>query len=129
MAVTILLNKVNQKINRPIVTISPKIKRLSLNRSAVLMMTSHTQASQFVQILMDSDKKDVFWVRFCDEESTGSIKLDKTSTFTRTCSVTPLVHLLRGKINEKTRFPMSWDESMNAGKIDVLNPVTLDSGI
>jgi hypothetical protein len=120
MTVKVLIGEKNPRLNYPAVSISAKQKRLILNQPAFLRLVEEYGAeSQYVQILCDDeDNSGIFWVKLCDGTSAGSRKLDSPSKSTRTCNITNLIEVLNWNTTETTRFEMTWDKHLKAGKVE-----------
>ena len=80
MAVRVLTNKRVQRRNLPVVAISSKLRRLTLNKHAVtLMINEYGKIPEYGQILVDDEQKGIFWVRPADANQEGTNKFDKPS--------------------------------------------------
>jgi hypothetical protein len=128
MTVKVLINEKNQRLNHPAVTINPKLRRLMLNQQAFsLLLKDHGTESQYVQILYDyADPKGIFWIKMCNPELPGSRKLDTTSKSTRTCNISSLLQVLNLNSTETTRFEMTYDKQLKAGKVNTGKPLGLE---
>jgi hypothetical protein len=128
MAVKILINEKNQKLNYPAVTINSKLRRLTLNQPAFsLLVKEHGTESEYAQILWDdTEAQGIFWIVLCNPESPGSRKLDISSKTTRTCNITSLRPVLNWNTTETTRFEMTYDKQLKAGKINTGKPLGLE---
>ncbi len=132
MTAKVLISEKNQRFNFPVVTISLKLKRLSLNQPAFsLLVKEYGAESAYIQILVDDteENKGICWIKLCDGKSPGSRKLDSSSKSTRTCNVTTLIESLNWTKLETTRFEMQWDQELEAGKIDTKKPLGSEGGI
>ena len=70
------------------VSINVQLSRLILYKQAYQILETHYgQEVDFLQILLDKDRPNFFWLRPCDSEAPGSRKMDRTSKSTRTLSV------------------------------------------
>jgi len=130
MTAKVLISEKNRRFNFPAVTMSAKLRRLSLNQPAFSLLKEHGGESSYIQILLDDaeDNKGIFWIKLCDGISPGSRKLDASSKSTRTCNVTGLIESLNFSNPETTRFEMQLDRELKAGKIDTKKPLGLEEG-
>jgi hypothetical protein len=132
MAVKVLIiSDKNPRLNYPAVSISAKQKRLILNQPAVLrLIEEYGTESQYVQILCDAeDNSGIFWVKLCDATSVGSRKLDSPSKSVRTCSISNLIEVLNWTTTETTRFEMTWDKHLKAGKVETDKPLVSEGSL
>lgn len=125
MAVKILINEKNQRLNHPAVTINPKLRRLTLNQQAFSMLVKENGTeSHYAQILYDDTQAEViFWIKLCDAKSLGGRKLDSCSKSTRTCNIASLMQVLNWTTTETARFEMTYDKQLKAGKVDPRKPL------
>lgn len=124
MAIRILMSETTERRNIPSVAISSKLRRLTLNKEAFLLLSSkYGSKFEYFQILVDDDEKGIFWIKPCEKESPGSKKLDSPSTGTRTCHVSMLLKEFNWSRKDTARFQIEWDEQLQAGKIDTRQEV------
>jgi hypothetical protein len=131
MSAKVLISTKNQRFNFPAVTINAKLNRLTLNQSAFLLLVKEYGAeSQYAQILLDDaeENKGLFWIKFCDGKSPGSLKLDASSRSTRTCNISSLIESLNLSNAGTTRFEMERDQELKAGRIDTNRPLGSEKG-
>ena len=129
MTVKILINEKNQRLNIPAVTINAKLSRLTLNQHAFsLLLQEHGKESHHVQILWDDAdvNKEIFWIKLSNPESPGSRKLDTASKCTRTCNISSLLQVINFNATETTRFEMTYDKQLKAGRVNTGKPLTLE---
>lgn len=119
MAIRVLMSEKTARRNIPSVSISSKLRRLSLNKESFLLLTSkYGSEFEYFQILVDDEEKGIFWLKPCEKESPGSKKLDSPSPGTRTCHVSMLLREFNWSIKDTARFEVEWDDQVEAGKID-----------
>jgi hypothetical protein len=124
MAIRILMSEKTQHRNIPTVAISSKLRRLTLNKEAFLLLSSkYGSEFEYFQILVDDDEKGVFYIKPCEKEGPGSKKLDSPSPGTRTCHVSMLLKEFNWSIKDTARFEVEWDEKVQAGKVDTRQEV------
>jgi hypothetical protein len=126
MTAKVLISDKNRRFSFPVVSISSKLRRLSLNQPAFsLLVKEYGSESAYIQILVDDteENKGICWIKLCDGKSMGGRKLDASSKSTRTCNITTLIESLNWTKLETTRFEMLWDQELEAGKIDTKKPL------
>jgi hypothetical protein len=126
MSLKVLFSEKHQRFSHPVVTISPKLERLTLNRAAFSMLVEEFgKPSEYCQILWDEDNDStIFWITLCDITSLGSRRLDVSSKSTRTCSISILIDSLGWDPSTDTsRYNMTYDKKLKAGMVDTKNPL------
>jgi hypothetical protein len=105
------------------VSINVQLSRLILYKQAYQILETHYgQELDFLQVLLDDDRPNFFWLKPCDSEAPGSRKMDRTSKSTRTLSVRSLLKKMKITSKETIRFGLAWDEKADAGRIDISQP-------
>jgi len=103
----------------PSIAISNKLMRATLNRHAVMLMSDkYGSEVTHVQILLDDDAPGIFYLQPCLEIADGAKKLDKPSPGTRSLQVSLLLKELNWQEQATTRFPVVWEEEVQAAKVD-----------
>lgn len=119
MAVRVVSSEKSHKRNRPSVAISPKLKRLTMNKHAYeLLCKKYGKEVQWAQLLLDDDVPKVFWVKPTPPEADDCKRLDKPSPNTRSISISALLNELNWKLQETTRYDFMWDDQLKAGRVD-----------
>ena len=119
MAVHVLNSDSVRKRYTPSATISSRVKRLIFNKSGMALLESRFNKSDFLQILFDDEKTDVFWVRLCDQGITGARRMTTASPKTKSIGITGLLTQLKWNIDYTVRAPMIWDEEVMAVRVDL----------
>ena len=102
------------------ISINVQLSRLILYKEAYqILETHHGQEVDFLQILLDKDRPNLFWLKPCDSNAPGSRKMDRTSKSTRSLSVRAVLKKLNITSKETLRFGLTWDEEADAGRIDI----------
>ena len=119
MTIRVLTNKRVQRRNLPVVTISCKLKRLTLNQYAVeLMSNEFGKLPEYGQILIDDEQEGVFWVRAAEGDQEGSNRFDSPSQRTRSLHIGNLLRAFQWKLTETARFRATWDEQVRGVRVD-----------
>lgn len=120
MAVKVLIDERHEHRGAEFISINPKLSRLLLYKKAFELLKKHYDKEvEFIQILTDSDRPTLFWIKPCDPESPGVRKLDRTSENTRTLTIRALFTTLKWKPKGTVRLPLEWDKEHRAARIDV----------
>lgn len=118
MAVRILINEKSPRGREPGVTINQNLRRLTFNKAGLsLLREHHKKETDYLQILLDDDNPNVFWLRLSEAESTGAKKMDRPSASTRSVNISLLLNELKLNLKETKRFPLIWDAKIEAGKV------------
>lgn len=114
-----ILENVN-RVHRPSITLQPSSGRLLFNKLAWLELVERNGTeSSYVQIMIDEETKQSFWLKLCDSTALGSRKLDVPSPNTRTCNIGNLLEALALKIDCKTKLNLIYDAVAGAYRVDV----------
>jgi hypothetical protein len=105
----------------PRVNINPKNFRITFNKKAAALLDEHSKGKvEHVQILVDTDRPEQFWVKPAKPTENGVRKLARKKM--AGCSV---MTLLTGNYTSLDRtkgpqtLPISWDEKMNAAVVRI----------
>lgn len=129
MAIRVVSSEKSHKRNKPSVAISPKLKRLTMNKHAYeLLCKKYGKEVQWAQLLLDDDVPGVFWVKPTTSEADDSKRLDKPSPNTRSLTISALLTELNWSIKETTRYDFSWDENLKSGRVDTNKKTDGDKG-
>jgi hypothetical protein len=119
MAVRVLTNKRVQRRNLPVVAISSKLRRLTLNKHAVaLLVNEYGKIPEYGQILVDDDQEGIFWVRPADANQEGTNKFDKPSPQTRSLHIGNLLREFQWSLKDTARFGLTWDKKVGGVRVD-----------
>jgi hypothetical protein len=119
MTVKVLEGDFGRKRYAPSVTINSKIKRLTINKSGMALLKSEFNVTNFLQILFDDERTDVFWVRLCVSTDVGAKRLAPASPNTKSVAVQGLLAKLKWDVNYTVRAPMVWDNEVRAARINL----------
>ena len=118
MAVRILINEKSPRGRAPGVTINQKLRRLTFNKAGLSLLREHyKKETDYLQILLDDDNPNVFWLRLSEAESTGAKKMDRPSASTRSVNISLLLTELKLNLEKTMRFNLVWDKEVGAGKV------------
>ena len=125
MTVKVLVSEKHKRFNQPVVTLSPKLQRLTLNRAAFSMLVKeYAGESQYAQILWDDeDNSGIFWIVLCEATAPGCRKLDVSSRSTRTCCITTLIESLGYTSSDTSHYHLTWDKQIKGGKVNTNEPL------
>ena len=102
------------------VSINPKLSRLLLYKKGYELIKKHYGRDlEYVQIKTDDERKNLFWLKPCDSDASGSRKMDQTSPSTRTLSIRALFNELKWKPDGTVRLPLEWDSEEEAARLDI----------
>ena len=119
MAVRVLSSEKSHRRNVPSVAISPKLKRLTLNKLAYdLLSRKYGKKVEYAQILVDDEQKGIFWVKPAEKDAYDCKSLDSPSPNTRSLSISVLLTEFNWALKETSRYKIEWDDEIEAGKID-----------
>jgi len=117
MGVRILLNN-SARGKSASVTINSGLKRATLNQAGLELLKEHyKEEANYVQFMIDDDNPKCFWLRFCDQESPGSRKMDSPSKSTRSINISSLIREINLKLETTQRFPLVWNDHVGAGEV------------
>jgi len=120
MAIRVLVCERSQRRHLPTIAINTKLRRLTLNSNACAIFVRETQKTpEFLQILVDDDEKNVFWVRPSEIDVIGSRRVDSPSPGTRSLHASSLVAEFNLNFEKTTRFEVEWDATIGAIKCKI----------
>lgn len=119
MAIRVLTNKRVQRRTLPVVTISSRLRRLTLNKHAVaLLVNEYGKIPEYGQILVDDEQEGIFWVRAAEADQEGTNKFDKPSPKTRSLHIGNLLRELQWTLKDTARFELTWDKKVGGARVD-----------
>lgn len=120
MALVIISDKRQVNRGKPMVSLNSKLRRMVINKSArELMIKNYGKEFEFVQLMMDPEVPNVFWMAPCEENDEGARRLNAGTGATRSVSCSLLLNQL-GYESEKTQsYAVSWDLVNRAIKVDL----------
>ena len=124
MTVKVLEGDFCRKRYAPSVTINSKIKRLTINKTGMVLLSDNsmqprTYNNDSLQILFDDERTDVFWVRLCVSTDVGAKRLAPASPNTKSVAVQGLLAKLKWDVDYTVRAPMVWDNEVRAARINL----------
>ncbi len=129
MAIRVVSSEKSHKRNKPSVAISPKLKRLTMNKYAFeLLCKKYGGKVEWAQLLLDDDIPGVFWVKPTTSEADDCKRLDKPSPNTRSISISVLLNELSWSINTTSRYDFVWDDELQSGRVDTNKKTDGDKG-
>jgi len=112
--------------DHPMVSINPKLKRLTIYQKTREMMIekSGVQDFEYVILLLDEEGEfpHSFWIKPVEEGAPNSRKLNVTSDSTRTLAISMLLNKMEWGGKKTERFPVVWDKKAKCVRVDL--PVT-----
>jgi hypothetical protein len=103
-----------------LVALDPKRKRLGLYKEAMeLMIRSYGGAFEHVQIFVDPEAPNKFWLKPCESSADGARRLSHASPSTRGLSISLLLQELNPTPETTLRLPLVWDDEHGAGRVDL----------
>ena len=118
MAIRILINENSSRGRNAGVTINKKLRRLSFHKAGLAILKEHYKGeADYAQVLVDDEDHSVFYLRLCDPDAVGSKKLDKPSVSNRTLNISSLITELDLKLEQTTRFPLTWNDKIGAAQV------------
>lgn len=120
MPLTILSDKRHVNRRNAMVSINKRLRRLVINKSArELMIKNYGKEFEFVQLMIDPEVPNCFWMAPAEENDEGARRLNSGTGATRSLSISLLLNQL-GYKNEKTQsYAVTWDSSNRAIKVDL----------
>jgi hypothetical protein len=119
MGVRILLND-SARGKSASVTINTGLKRATLNQAGLELLKGHyKEEANYVQFMIDDDNTKCFWLRFCDQESPGSRKMDRPSKSTRSINISALIREIDLQLEKTKRFPLIWDNDIQGARVNL----------
>lgn len=121
MALVVLGNPKYASREKPMVSINPKLRRISMNKLCVeLIQAEYGKDFKHIQILIDTDASDRFWIRPCEPDDGDSRLVNMTTGATRTVSCSQLLANVTWTGTKTEAFLAEWDEENQAVKVDLL---------
>ncbi len=103
-----------------IVSLDPRRSRLGLYKETMELMTKHHGGPfEHVQIFVDTDAPNKFWLKPCESSADGARKLFHSSRSTRGLSISLLLQELNPTPKTTLRLPLVWDNEHGAGRVDL----------
>ncbi len=110
----------------PMVSINPKLKRLTIYQKTREMMIekSGVQDFEYVTLFVDEDGEFpyTFWFKPVKEGEPNARKLNVTSDSTRTLAISMLLNKLKWHGQKTERFPVTWDKQAKCARVDLPVP-------
>lgn len=103
-----------------LVALDPKRRRLGLYKKAMeLMIKHHGGPFEHVQIFVDTDAPQKFWLKPSESTADGARKLFHSSPSSRGLSISLLLQELNPTPEMTLRLPLVWDDEHGAGRVDL----------
>jgi len=108
------------------VSINPKLKRLTIYQKAREMMIEKSGVPDFEYVILFSDEDAEFprsfWIQPIEEGDLHARKLNSTSDSTRTLAISMLLKKLKWTGKKTERFPVTWDKKTKCARVDFFAP-------
>jgi hypothetical protein len=112
--------------DQPMVSINPKLKRLTIYQKAREMMIKESGVPDFeyVTLFVDEDGECpyTFWIKPVKEGEPNARKLNVTSDSTRTLAISMLLNKLKWHGKKTERFSMTWDKKVKCARVELPVP-------
>jgi hypothetical protein len=120
MALKLVIDDKHKDRGGQLVALDPRHRRLGLYKGALELMIRYNGGPfEHVQIFVDPEAPNKFWLKPCEGSADGARKLYHSSRSTRGLSVSRLLQELDAKLETTLRFPLVWDEEHSAGRVDL----------
>jgi hypothetical protein len=120
MALKLVIDYKHKDRGGQLVALDPRRKRLGLYKEAMELMIKHYgRHFEQVQIFVDPEAPNKFWLKPCESSAEGARKLGQSSVSTRGLSISLLLQELDPKPETTLRLPLVWDEEHAAGRVDL----------
>lgn len=112
--------------DRPMVSINPKLKRLTIYQKAREMMIEKSGVPDFEYVILFLDEEGEFprsfWIQPIEEGELNARKLNVTSDSTRTLAISMLLKKMKWGGKKTERFPVTWDKKNKCARVDLSVP-------
>lgn len=109
--------------DHPMVSINPKLNRLTIYQKARQMMIEKSGVADFEHVILFVDEEGEFplsfWLKPVGEDELHARKLNVTSDSTRTLAISMLLKKLKWNGKKTERFPMTWDKKIKCARVDL----------
>lgn len=120
MALVIISDSRHVNRGKPMVSINTRLRRMVINKSArELMIKNYGKEFEFVQLMMDPQIPNVYWMAPCEESDEGSRRLNAGTGATRSVSCSLLLNQLGYSSDTTKSYAVIWDSSNRAIKVDL----------
>ena len=114
MAIKVLTTNLREE-GHPRLSINHKVGRGSLNKAAMELLDEHyPKTTNFIQILVDDEKLNTFWVRLCDGQAEGARKINRPTKGTATISIRSLMSDPHINLSKESSVCLEWDKEIKA---------------
>ena len=91
-----------------------------VNQAGFELLQKHYEGeTNFLQVLLDDDDPNMFWLRLCDPEAPGSKKMDRPSASTRSVNIALLISEMGLNLDGTKRFPIIFDDEVQATRVNL----------
>jgi hypothetical protein len=112
--------------DHPMVSINPKLKRLTIYQKAREMMIEKSGIPDFEYVILFLDEEgefpNSFWMQPVNEGTLNARKLNVTSDSTRTLAISMLLKKMKWDGKKTERFPVTWDKKNKCARVDLSVP-------
>jgi hypothetical protein len=121
MALKLIMDDKHKDRGSQLVAIDPRRKRLGIYKKTMEEMIKHYGGPfEHVQIYIDPESPDKFWLKPSESSAEGARKLGQASLSTRGLSISLLLEELHPKPGITVRLPLIWDAEHAAGRVDLV---------
>ncbi|MGO9570512.1 MAG: hypothetical protein ACLP5H_23525 [Desulfomonilaceae bacterium] len=112
--------------DHPMVSINPKLKRLTIYQKTREMMIEKSGVPDFEYVILFLDEEGEFphsfWMKPANEGELNARKLNVTSDSTRTLAISMLLNKMEWGGKKTERFPVIWDKRNKCARVDLPVP-------
>ncbi len=120
MALVIISDSRSVNRGKPMVSINTRLRRMVINKSArELMIKNYGKEFEFVQLMMDLEVPNCFWMAPCGENDEGARRLNAGTGASRSVSCSLLLNQLGYSRETTESYAVAWDSSNRAIKVDL----------
>jgi hypothetical protein len=120
MALIIISDKRHVNRGKPSVSINAKLRRIVINKSArELMIKNYGKEFEFVQLMLETEIPNVFFMAPCEEDDEGSRRLNAGTGATRSVSCSLLLNQLGYESDTTKSYAVAWDAVNRSIKVDL----------
>ncbi len=121
MALKLIMDDKHKDRGSQLVALDPRRKRLGIYKKTMEEMIKHYGGPfEHVQIYVDPESPDKFWLKPCQSSAEGARKLGQASLSTRGLSISLLLEELHPKPAATVRLALTWDAEHDAGRVDLV---------
>jgi hypothetical protein len=111
---------------KPSVTIMPRIYKLMFNAVACnLLRQGYGNKVEVVQLLVDDNLSGIFWIKPVSSNEKETRRLVNNGASVKGIYIKELLEEFNWGLKDSSRYVLTWDEKMKAGRVDTKRPVKI----